>query len=69
MVAPPLCPHCGRFNPEIRSGGTEGRGLMSEYVLVAICQHCEGTFYAMAQGWVSFASPNEAHDEIRRRNQ
>jgi hypothetical protein len=46
---PPICPHCGTFNPSIRNEG--GTGPWVEYVLAAYCDNCGNTFLAQAQGW------------------
>lgn len=67
FVAPPLCPHCGTFNPDITSGGREGSGEFAGFVLVAFCTSCNNTFYAMAQGWLCFQTRDEVQQERERR--
>lgn len=57
-LGPPFCPHCGKFDPEIRNEG--GAGLMSEFVLVAYCESCTKTFIAVPQGWMCHKTPEEA---------
>lgn len=57
---PPYCPHCGEFNPEIvsHSGGADGQ--FGEFVLIAQCKVCQGTFFGVPEGWQVFKSPDEA---------
>lgn len=50
--APPVCPHCGRINPEIQTrGGNPTTGLMSHYVMEAVCISCGGEIYAITRDW------------------
>jgi hypothetical protein len=58
MFLPGVCPHCNTTNPRIVND-RGGDGLMSEFVLVAKCQHCDKTLYALAQGWVSLGTAEE----------
>jgi hypothetical protein len=48
--APPVCPHCGTFNPEvfIPDGGS---GPLMECVLQAECGNCHRTMFAVPVQW------------------
>ena len=65
IFGPPLCPHCGTFNPDVANEG--GRGAMGEFCLIGKCGNCNNTLYAFAQGWLVFATRDEAMQEMERR--
>jgi hypothetical protein len=65
LVGPPLCPHCGMFDPKVRSEG--GDGQMSEFALVAACGHCNGMIYAVPQGWLCYATRDDAIEAMKGR--
>lgn len=65
IFGPPLCPHCGTFNPGVRNEG--GDGPMAEFALIANCQNCSKTFFAVPQGWLCYATRDEALTEIEGR--
>lgn len=67
ILGPPICPHCGTFNPTIRSGGREGQGEMASFVLVAHCENCQGVFYALSQGWLTFTNQEQAQHAMEGR--
>jgi hypothetical protein len=57
MLGPPLCPHCGRLDPSIRSEG--GSGQFAEFVLIAQCENCNKPFLAISQGWLTYRNRQE----------
>jgi hypothetical protein len=57
-TSPPICPHCGQFNPDVHGKESEGTGPMSEFFLEFRCMTCDFTFFAVPQGWANFT--NEA---------
>jgi hypothetical protein len=65
LVGPPLCPHCGMFDPKIRNEG--GAGQMSEFILVAVCGSCENIIHAVPQGWLAYPDRQQAIDEVEGR--
>lgn len=67
MISPGYCPHCATVNPTVRSEG--GAGHIDEYVLVANCENCHGTFYAIPQGWHIVGTPEEAREIMEARNE
>jgi hypothetical protein len=64
---PPLCPHCGAFNPEIEIENTDGSGPIFEYYMKARCQNCSHTFYAIPQTWHMFTRISEVEAAMRER--
>lgn len=62
MLAPPVCPHCGTFDPELRSEG--GHGHMSEFVLVGQCLNCNRIVYAIPQGWLCYQTKEQAVTQL-----
>jgi hypothetical protein len=49
-VAPPVCPHCGQFNPTVRVLG-DSTGPLMECVLEAECGNCNKTMFAVPIQW------------------
>jgi ribosomal protein S27AE len=45
---PPVCPHCGTINPNIRVEEATGSGPMAEHFTQAHCLHCHKVFYIIA---------------------
>ena len=59
---PPVCPHCGTFDPPCRSEG--GNGLMSEFVLVAQCGNCSKIIYGLPQGWLVYQTKEQVAEQL-----
>lgn len=62
ILAPPVCPHCGTFDPEVRSEG--GHGHMSEFVLVGQCLGCGKILYGIPQGWLCYQTKEQAAKQL-----
>ena len=62
--SPPFCPHCGEFNPMITCN-SGGNGRIAEYVVVARCGVCQGTFYGKPEGWSMFESLQAVNDHMK----
>lgn len=62
ILGPPFCPHCGTFNPNVRSEG--GDGEMAEFALVAQCRNCGNILYGVPQGWLVYKTKEEAAQQI-----
>lgn len=60
---PPFCPHCQRMNPSVKTQA-EGTGQLSDFVLVMQCEHCNNTFYGLAEGWL-IAPDSETAKQLR----
>ena len=50
-VGPPVCPHCGRLNPEVTQLSTEGSGPLGDFVMAAEAHCCNRVLYAVPHGW------------------
>ncbi len=49
-AAPPICPHCGKFNPNVSvDEGTDGP--IADCVIPVTCGDCGQSFYAMPITW------------------
>lgn len=66
LLGPPICPHCQALSPRISNGG--GDGSFGEFILAAECQECHNVFFAVAQGWTCFTTPESVQAEIGRRS-
>lgn len=49
-VSPPVCPHCGMFNPMVRVIG-DSEGPLMDCVLQAECGNCHLTMLAVPIQW------------------
>lgn len=65
-TSPPICPHCGTINPNVRGHETEGEGPMSEIFLELQCTTCENSFYVVPEGWVNFTEEVELKEFFER---
>lgn len=66
LTTPGYCPHCGTANPSIRSEG--GTGAMNDYVLIALCDNCNKTFYAIPEGWLCVKTPENVRQAMEAAN-
>lgn len=57
-AAPPHCPHCGAFNPNVRSEG--GAGSLADFILVAQCGNCGEVLYGLPESWQMARNAEEA---------
>ena len=50
-VGPPVCPHCQKFNPSVRSHEGEEEGPLFEFVAQFLCLECGKVFYGLPVQW------------------
>jgi hypothetical protein len=50
-VGPPICPHCGRFNPSVTTDEQGGTGTIFEIYLEMVCNSCGNTIYGTPVQW------------------
>jgi hypothetical protein len=50
-IGPPVCPHCSKFNPQVKTDAHEGVGPLFEYAVAFICLECEQPFYGVPVQW------------------
>jgi hypothetical protein len=48
---PPICPHCGIFNPEVFIETTGGEGRLADFVIEARCLACHEVMYATVESY------------------
>lgn len=61
LTVPPVCPACNMINPKIVVMNHQQPADLSEFVLVANCQHCHHVFYAVpASGFMPFVDADAA---------
>lgn len=68
-AAPPACPACGRFNPEITVKESEGSGPMMEFLLQTGCNNCGQAFYAMPISWRIMTTRGQVEQELNERRE
>jgi hypothetical protein len=66
-VGPPVCPFCERINPSIRVEESRSTGPMAEFVVRALCQHCNNVFYSVPLQWGSRKTVDEIRDVVSER--
>ena len=64
---PPVCPHCERINPMIRTAEDEGTGAMAEIVYRFQCLHCNQVFYGIPLMWSTVTDVQQAANVIQER--
>jgi hypothetical protein len=67
QTGPPVCPHCERINPTVRTGEDEGEGPMAGIVYRFQCQHCHKLFYGIPLQWSMCVDLNQAALVIQER--
>ncbi len=66
---PPVCPTCGRMNPNVTVQDKEATGDLASFVIEARCNHCQHVLYAMPILWECFATVEELRDAMRERDE
>lgn len=66
-TGPPVCPHCGRLNPEVTDVGAGGSGPLGDFVMVGETHCCNKTLYAVPIGFETFPQVELAQDALNRR--
>lgn len=66
-TGPPVCPHCERINPVVRVEEGTATGMLAEFLIQALCQHCNKIFYALPLQWATVKNPSEAKQVITER--
>lgn len=67
-VGPPLCPHCGAFDPEIVLPEQESaRGLMSQIITEATCGSCSQQLFIVVESYSVHRTGLTATSEIEER--
>lgn len=66
-AGPPICPHCGQFDPTVRVAEGGGGGPLSEFVLIAACDNCKKMMYVLTESYSVHRVPETAKAEIDER--
>lgn len=68
-LGPPVCPHCGIFDPEFEPEGlAEGaHGPLSTYYFHGVCGNCGNRIYGVAQGYSMHPTFDSLKGEILER--
>lgn len=66
-AAPPLCPHCGEFNPHFWVENELGNGPLADCVLYGRCGKCNERFFAMPVTWHMHKTQTAVEMEIQER--
>lgn len=66
-VAPPACPSCGVFNPQITTSESSGTGPMNEFVIEMTCQECGTLFWGIPGQWSMHQDITTLRQELQER--
>lgn len=64
--SPPVCPHCGVFDPEVQMQESGGIGKLSSVFFEVVCQKCSTKFFVVPQGWTNFTTMGELTEFFER---
>ncbi len=65
---PPLCPHCGHFNPRVTlPEGEGGSGLLGDYFMEVHCEECDQRFFVVIESYSCHAGIESARYELESR--
>ena len=48
---PPICPHCQKFNPKVKTEGQGAQGPLYQYAVAFLCMECGNDFYGVPIQW------------------
>jgi len=65
-TSPPVCPHCGTFDPNVSVEERGGQGKLSQYFLKLTCLTCSKPYMAVPQGFVNFSEVKELQEFLER---
>jgi len=65
-TAPPVCPHCGKLNPTIKTDDSAGTGPMGDIFMEVTCMNCSHSWFAVPQGWVNFTNEPDLREFFER---
>jgi len=69
-AGPPICPHCGKYDPEITTPASDGaHGPLSELAISAQCMNCGSTFVVVIESYSMHRTPDTAIVEINERKE
>lgn len=64
---PPVCPHCGQYDPEIIVKESESKGKLSSYVVEAECDNCGAIMYVVIDSYSMHMGLDTVRNEIEAR--
>lgn len=69
-AGPPMCPNCGKFDPEILLPTQEAaRGKMSELIVDGNCVECGSPIFIITESYSVHKSRQTAIEEIKQRTE
>lgn len=66
-VAPPVCPHCGVFNPNVTTSDIGGTGRLAEFHVALTCEECGKPFWGTPVQWSMHLEMSTLRREILER--
>lgn len=67
-VGPPVCPSCGKLNPDVSLPEQEGgQGPMAEIIVNGACMNCGTPFYIVIESYSMHLKSSTATAEIEAR--
>jgi hypothetical protein len=50
-IGAPVCPNCGKFDPEITTEDESGTGRLSELFILGTCGNCKAPIYCLPESY------------------
>lgn len=67
-AGPPMCPHCGAFDPEVEIPAHDGvGGPLSQFVSPAMCKNCNNVMFFIVESYSMHRDRDTAIAEIKER--
>ncbi len=61
-AGPPICPHCGMFDPEIEIPASPTQhGNLASYIIAATCMNCSQAIYGVVESY----SMHKEHESVK----
>jgi predicted Zn-ribbon and HTH transcriptional regulator len=68
-VNPPVCPHCGVFNPVVEVHESTSTGPLSQLVIEAKCLSCNEIMYGMIESYSMHTTVEEVTQMVSEREE
>jgi len=62
---PPVCPHCGTFNPRVTTHESVSEGELADFIIDADCMECGKRMYGVVESYSMHASMETAVEELK----
>jgi hypothetical protein len=65
QFGPPICPHCGVFNPRVRTHESADEGPLADYIIDCDCCECGKRMFGVVESYSMHATRDTAIEELQ----